>query len=118
MDNMYNFQGVQKIQPRINNTLVDVYKASKIEDQKSVPILFDEQTKTVINDESADILRMMGTVFHPLAKHSDTVHLCPTNLMDMINEINDWIYTDIYSQWCVQGWIFIHFNWHTKPRLQ
>jgi glutathionyl-hydroquinone reductase len=73
----------------------EVYEASGIYDQRSVPILFDKLTKTVVNNESAEILRMMGTVLRPLGKNSDMVHLYPNHLADKINEINDWIYIDV-----------------------
>jgi glutathionyl-hydroquinone reductase len=64
-----------------------------IDDEKSVPILFDKQTKTCVNNESAEILRMMGTVLMPLASHP--INLYPTELASDIDRINDWIYNDI-----------------------
>jgi putative glutathione S-transferase len=73
----------------------EIYLSSNIDNQTSVPILFDKVTKTVVNNESAEILRMMGTVFRPLAKYSHLYHLYPPELMDTINHLNDWIYTDI-----------------------
>lgn len=73
----------------------EIYEASGIFDQKSVPILFDKTTKTVVNNESAEILRMMGTVFRPLARHREAMDLYPTDKADKINEINDWVYTDV-----------------------
>jgi glutathionyl-hydroquinone reductase len=73
----------------------EIYEAAGITDQTSVPILFDKTTKTVVNNESAEILRMFGTVFRPLAKYADTIELYPQEKTSEINEINDWIYTDI-----------------------
>ena len=73
----------------------EIYVAANIDNQTSVPILFDKITKTVVNNESAEILRMMGTVFRPLAKHADLHHLYPEDFMDSINTLNDWIYTDV-----------------------
>lgn len=72
----------------------EVYEASGIDDQKSVPILFDKVTKQVVNNESAEILRMFGTVFRPLAKHKD-VCLYPDDKKEEIDALNDWIYTSI-----------------------
>jgi putative glutathione S-transferase len=73
----------------------EIYEAAGITNQTSVPILFDKVTKTIINNESAEILRMMGTVFRPLSQYSDTIDLYPSNVASEINKINDWIYTDI-----------------------
>jgi len=72
----------------------EIYKAAGIEDQKSVPILFDKKTKTVVNNESAEILRMFGTVFQPLAKNT-AVTLYPDDKAEEINSLNDWIYRDV-----------------------
>jgi putative glutathione S-transferase len=56
----------------------------------TVPVLWDRQTRTMVNNESADILRMLGTVFAPLAEHS--VQLCPPQLTHEINRLNALIY--------------------------
>lgn len=73
----------------------EIYEAAGIFDQKSVPILFDKKTKTVVNNESSEILRMMGTVFRPLAKHQANIDLYPADKVDEIDSINDWVYTDV-----------------------
>ena len=52
----------------------------------TVPVLWDKRTGTVVNNESADILRMLGTVFAPLAEHP--IELYPTRLGDEISELN------------------------------
>ncbi len=56
----------------------------------TVPVLWDKQAKTIVNNESADILRMLSTVFAPLAEHP--VQLCPPHLEDEIGELNAAIY--------------------------
>ena len=56
----------------------------------TVPVLWDKQERTIVNNESADILRMFGTVFTSLAEHP--IELCPTRLGDEINELNRTIY--------------------------
>ena len=35
----------------------------------TVPVLWDREQQTIVNNESADILRMLSTVFAPLAEH-------------------------------------------------
>jgi putative glutathione S-transferase len=56
----------------------------------TVPVLWDKQERTIVNNESADILRMLGTVFAPLADHP--VELYPPHLGDEINQLNERIY--------------------------
>ena len=71
----------------------EIYELAGIRDQKSLPMLFDKKTKTVVNNESSEILRMFGTSMKPLA--SRPVNLYPAELSSVIDEINDWVYTDI-----------------------
>ena len=47
----------------------------------------------IVNNESAEILRMLETVFVPLASHP--VDLYPEALRDEINALNDRIYDDV-----------------------
>jgi putative glutathione S-transferase len=70
---------------------------SGLDDQKSVPILFDKQTKTVVNNESAEIMRMMATELKGLSSRTDddTVDLYPTNKAKEIDDINEWVYKEI-----------------------
>jgi glutathionyl-hydroquinone reductase len=56
----------------------------------TVPVLWDKQDRTIVNNESADILRMLGTVFAALAEHP--VELYPPHLGDEINQLNATIY--------------------------
>ena len=52
----------------------------------SVPVLWDEQTSRIVNNESADILRMMSTGFGELA--SDDVDLLAAGDREEIDELN------------------------------
>ena len=56
----------------------------------TVPVLWDTETGTIVNNESADILRMLSTVFAPLADHP--VDLYPKRLGDEIDALNAHIY--------------------------
>lgn len=56
----------------------------------SVPVLWDKQTGVIVNNESADILRMFTTGFGELA--SDEVDLYPEALRDEIDALNKLIY--------------------------
>lgn len=56
----------------------------------TVPVLWDKHSEAIVNNESADILRMLSTVFAPLAEHP--VALCPPDLRDEIDALNATIY--------------------------
>jgi putative glutathione S-transferase len=56
----------------------------------TVPVLWDRQTGTIVNNESADIVRMLNSGFGALA--DETVDLCPADLRDEIDAWNARIY--------------------------
>jgi glutathionyl-hydroquinone reductase len=59
----------------------------------SVPVLWDTARRLIVNNESADILRMLGTVFAPLAAHP--VPLYPEPLRAEIDSLNERIYEGV-----------------------
>jgi glutathionyl-hydroquinone reductase len=59
----------------------------------SVPVLWDKERATIVNNESEDILRMLSTVFAPLASHP--VVLVPDALRDEIDALNQHIYDTV-----------------------
>lgn len=59
----------------------------------TVPVLWDKQTGTIVNNESADILRMFNSGFGTLAK-SD-IDLYPADLAEEIDGLNDRIYPSL-----------------------
>jgi putative glutathione S-transferase len=71
----------------------EIYEIAGIEDQKSVPILFDKLTNTVVSNESAEIVRMFGTQMQTFASHK--VELYPSSKATEIEDLNDWIYKEI-----------------------
>ena len=60
----------------------------------TVPVLWDRKTDRIVNNESAEILRMLDQEFGHLGTHSE-VNLYPEGLRHDIDEINGWIYSDI-----------------------
>ncbi len=56
----------------------------------TVPVLWDKRQRTIVNNESSDILRMLSTVFAPLAEHP--VELFPPSHRDQIDRLNPIIY--------------------------
>ena len=59
-------------------------------DRVTVPVLWDKHSGTIVNNESADILRMLSTVFAPLAEHP--VVLYPDEHAAAIDALNAHIY--------------------------
>lgn len=56
----------------------------------TVPVLWDKQRATIVNNESADILRMLNAGFGALA--DDAIDLYPADLRAEIDALNDEIY--------------------------
>ncbi len=59
----------------------------------TVPVLWDKHEQTIVNNESADILRMLSTVFAPLATHP--VELYPQHLASEIDSLNELIFEGV-----------------------
>jgi len=59
----------------------------------TVPVLWDKRRATIVNNESADILRMLSTAFAPLANHP--VELVPERLRGEIEALNELIYDNV-----------------------
>jgi putative glutathione S-transferase len=59
-------------------------------DRVTVPVLWDRELATIVNNESAEILRMLSTVFAPLAEHP--IELYPAARAAAIDELNQRIY--------------------------
>ena len=66
---------------------------SGYDDRASTPVLWDTESEEIVSNESADILRMLHTVFAPLAEHP--VDLYPENLRDEIDELNERTYDSL-----------------------
>lgn len=62
----------------------------QVSGRATVPVLWDRQTNTIVNNESADILRMLNSGYGDLAKND--VDLYPEALRGEIDALNDYIY--------------------------
>ena len=60
----------------------------------TVPVLWDKQRGTIVNNESSEIIRMLNAEFNTLARHPQ-LDLYPTGLREAIDEANAWIYPSI-----------------------
>ncbi|KAG5928404.1 hypothetical protein E4U42_000700 [Claviceps africana] len=75
--------------------LRDVYFESDKDFQGrfTVPVLYDKKTKRIVNNESSEILRMLGTEFDALLDDEHrAVQLYPESLQPQIDEANTWTY--------------------------
>jgi putative glutathione S-transferase len=91
------FTGAGRYEDPVNEFafLADVYAAvdPEFHDRVTVPVLWDRERRTIVNNESADILRMLSTVFAPLAEHP--VELYPAVLALEIDALSAHIYDDV-----------------------
>lgn len=78
----------------------DIYEYSMkntgdvVETRYTVPILFDRQTMTIVNNESSEIIRMFDTAFDEYAQHPE-VRMAPEDLRPAIDAMNEKTYEPI-----------------------
>ena len=58
-----------------------------------VPVLWDKRTRTIVSNESSEILRMLNSAFGPLA--TGDVDLYPAPLREEIDRVNAFVYDHI-----------------------
>lgn len=90
-------RGLDEMQPRADGIfrLHQVYTAAEpgYTGKVTVPTLWDRKRKTVVNNESSEIIRMLNSAF---AQHGATgPDFYPTALRDKIDEINAFVYKHI-----------------------
>ena len=69
--------------------LADKNVSSKV----TVPILWDKKTNTIVNNESAEIIRILNFSFNDISNNHDDYY--PVNLQNEIDDINEVIYQNI-----------------------
>lgn len=76
--------------------LREVYLASNshFEGAVTVPVLWDRETRRIVNNESAEIIRMFNAQFQDFAINP-ALDLYPADKHAQIDELNDWIYSCI-----------------------
>jgi glutathionyl-hydroquinone reductase len=60
----------------------------------TVPVLWDKQRGTIVNNESSEIIRMFNSAFDEYAKHKD-LDFYPETLRDEIDAVNQSIYDNV-----------------------
>ncbi|MBF0288230.1 MAG: glutathione S-transferase family protein [SAR324 cluster bacterium] len=59
----------------------------------TVPVLWDKQKETIVNNESSEIIRMLNSAF--AAYTDDQTNYCPDHLLTEIDEINEFVYDSV-----------------------
>jgi putative glutathione S-transferase len=59
----------------------------------TVPVLWDKQTGTIVNNESSEIIRMFNREFDRVGASGPD--FCPANLVAQIDEVNDYVYRNV-----------------------
>ena len=99
--------------PLGHKTVRDVYTQSKaVFTKPTVPVLYDMKTSSVVNNESADIMRMFNSEFNALAKNPD-LDLYPAALEKEMEAINEWVYRDINNGVYKAGFAQSQAPYHT-----
>lgn len=77
------------------NYLYEVYTAAQSDysGRVTVPLLWDKETKTIVNNESADIIRMLNCAFDEFTDVRADFY--PEHLHQQIDEINSLVYDNI-----------------------
>jgi len=76
--------------------LKDIYHKAdpNYEQSYTVPVLWDKTNKTIVNNESSEIIRMFNSEFNEFATNKE-LDTYPVDLRSQIDEINEWIYLNI-----------------------
>ncbi|MEA5507549.1 glutathione S-transferase family protein [Halotia wernerae UHCC 0503] len=78
------------------DTLAELYELANpgYSGRSTVPVLWDKQTKTIVNNESAEIIVMLNSQFNEFALNP-TLDLYPKELKEKIDSWNDRIYENV-----------------------
>ncbi|MFT7215259.1 MAG: putative glutathione S-transferase [Paraglaciecola sp.] len=83
-DKLYNSQYLHQLYTRAEKTITS---------RVTVPMLWDKQQQTIVNNESADIIRIFNHSFNRLT--GNELDFYPPPLRAIIDDINEWVYHSI-----------------------
>ena len=77
------------------NHMYEIYNQARSDysGRVTVPVLWDRERATIVNNESAEIIRMFNSEFAALAP--ETPDYCPEELLGEIDAVNERVYNDI-----------------------
>lgn len=87
-----DYPGSDRDDVNVANFLHEIYTSADpaYTGRATAPVLFDKQRRTIVNNESADILRMLNSGFGSLGDES--IDLYPEDLRAQIDALNERIY--------------------------
>ena len=59
----------------------------------TVPVLWDKQTETIVNNESSQVIRIFNSAFNELTGNNENYY--PDDLQEEIDKLNGWIYNSV-----------------------
>ena len=59
----------------------------------TVPVLWDKQIETIVNNESSQVIRIFNSAFNELTGNNENYY--PDDLQEEIDKLNDWIYNSV-----------------------
>ncbi|RXK37638.1 glutathione S-transferase Gst3 [Tremella mesenterica] len=96
--NFDSFPGATSDQLNGLHYLSEVYYAASPEYKArfTVPVVWDTKEKTIVNNESSEIIRFFNTGFNEsLSDKEKELDLYPEELRGEIDELNEWVYNDV-----------------------
>jgi putative glutathione S-transferase len=96
-DQGWSFNGFQgsTADPHLNASYMhEIYSHADPEftGKATVPVLWDKQTQTIVNNESADICEILNEAFDDMEGVRSDIDLYPSDLKVEIDNFNDWLY--------------------------
>lgn len=73
----------------------EIYEKVGDKDGKyTVPILFDKKLKTIVSNESSEIIQMLNSRFNDFASNPE-LDLAPDDLSEAMDKVDSWVYPNI-----------------------
>ena len=91
----FHIKGAEADRENHCDYLYQIYQLAKPDynGRVTVPVLWDKHTKTIVSNESSDIIRMFNSAFNTLTGNQQDYY--PAALRTEIDSLNQWIYSDI-----------------------
>ncbi|HHI94706.1 MAG TPA: glutathione S-transferase family protein [Gammaproteobacteria bacterium] len=91
------YPGATPDQVNSAKTLAEIYQIADagFNGQVTVPVLWDKQRRTIVNNESSEIIRMLNAVFNDCTGVHAEVDFYPRPLREKINAINEVVYHSV-----------------------
>ena len=74
--------------------IICLFYIQEYDGRVTVPVLYDKQTKSIVNNESSEIIRMLNTEFNEFCATPEqkALDLYPPSMRKEIDAVNEWIY--------------------------